>query len=66
MLKRLSLFAVVGALFVVGCKSESMKHDDMKHDSMSMDACSHCPGVQTATAEGKCPMCGMAMMDMKK
>lgn len=26
---------------------------------MAADACSHCEGVQTATADGKCPMCGM-------
>ena len=23
------------------------------------DACSHCPGVQTAKADGSCPVCGM-------
>jgi uncharacterized paraquat-inducible protein A len=23
------------------------------------DACSHCPGNQTATASGTCPVCGM-------
>lgn len=26
---------------------------------MSKDACAHCDGVQTATADGKCPVCGM-------
>jgi hypothetical protein len=25
------------------------------------DACSHCPGVQTAKADGSCPVCGMNM-----
>jgi hypothetical protein len=23
------------------------------------DACPHCPGIQTANSEGKCPECGM-------
>ena len=71
MLKQFSMLAIVGLLVIVGCKSDSMKHDgmshdSMKHDSMTMDACSHCAGVQTATAGGKCPMCGMAVMPMKK
>ena len=71
MLKHLSLLAILGTLLVGGCKSDSMKHDDMKSgsmmkkDGMAMDACSHCPGVQTATADGKCPSCGMAVMKMK-
>jgi hypothetical protein len=25
----------------------------------SVDACAHCAGSQTATADGKCPVCGM-------
>lgn len=65
MIKRISLLVAIGLFGIVGCKSNS----DMKHDSMnkmSTDACSHCPGDQTATAEGKCPTCGMAMMPMKK
>ena len=35
------------------------------HETM-MDACSHCPGVQTATADGKCPVCGMPVASMAK
>jgi hypothetical protein len=27
----------------------------------AVDACSHCAGVQTATADGKCPVCGMKL-----
>jgi hypothetical protein len=30
-----------------------------KSDTMrGADDCPHCPGVQTATAAGKCPVCG--------
>ncbi len=66
MFKRFSLLAVVSLLCVVGCKSDSeMDHDHRMKDKVSMDACSHCPGNQTATAEGKCPTCGMPVADMK-
>lgn len=64
MLKRISILALVGFIGVVGCKSESTM-SDKKMDTMAMDACSHCPGVQTMTADGKCPACGMAVNDMK-
>src|SRR4051794_31335645 len=65
--------AVLGAVLAVGMgcsnkhdKSDAqmMKHDDAK--MMSADACPHCPGVQKATADGKCPICGMQVGDMKK
>lgn len=66
MLKRLSMAAVLGAFLVVGgCESDS-KHDDMSKGKMSMDACSHCAGMQTATADGKCPVCGMAVQPSMK
>jgi hypothetical protein len=60
------LVAVFGAMLVaaVGCQNED-KHDDMKSSSSSAmkssssaDVCAHCPGVQTATADGKCSACG--------
>jgi hypothetical protein len=58
--------AVLGAVLAVGfgCQSkhDESDHHDMKHDNakmMSADACSHCAGVQKATADGKCPVCGM-------
>lgn len=58
---------VVAALLLVGC--ENMNRDDTHHSSspttqprmMSADACPHCPGVQTATTDGKCPKCRMKM-----
>ncbi|MBC8105695.1 MAG: hypothetical protein H7Z14_03825 [Anaerolineae bacterium] len=62
MRKSIALLAVGFLLAVGGCKNDG-HHDDMNHSSstepkkMSMDACSHCAGVQTATADGKCPMC---------
>jgi len=47
-----SLVLVVLALVVGGCES------DYDSDSKTaMDACPKCAGVQTATADGKCPMC---------
>jgi hypothetical protein len=57
------LFAITVA--AAGCHSQDEKCDhcttkpsgDAKMTSAS-DACSHCPGVQTATADGKCPVCG--------
>jgi hypothetical protein len=55
----------------VGCSS-SNKQSGANHGSTSMkgdamnasaDACSHCAGVQTATADGKCPVCGMQVVN---
>lgn len=63
MRKSIALLAVGFLLVVGGCKNDNM-NKDMDHSSstepkkMTMDACSHCPGVQTATADGKCPVCG--------
>lgn len=65
-------FAVAMAL-AVGCKHDD---NDMDHHDGSMkgstdkaammDACPHCPGVQTATAAGKCPVCGADVKPMPK
>jgi endogenous inhibitor of DNA gyrase (YacG/DUF329 family) len=56
---RTLLVAILGTLFLVvgGCQKDK---SDTKHDNMQMsgDACPHCAGVQKATADGKCPMCG--------
>ena len=66
------LIAALSALvFVsVGCQGGGDKHDGGMHhkgDAMkaSADACSQCPGMQKATADGKCPVCGMSMSGMK-
>ncbi len=62
----LSAVVATSALFMAGCKSDGMdgKHDDhMMHKTAGVDACSHCTGVQTMTADGKCPSCGMAVAD---
>ena len=48
-----------------GCNKN--KSDDMSSSSsqggdpmkMSTDDCAMCPGVQKASADGKCPKCGM-------
>jgi rubrerythrin len=54
----------------VGCQDKSHSDHDMKGDDAamkaSMDACPDCAGVQTATAEGKCPVCGKPVKPMMK
>jgi len=60
-MKRFVLAAVVvSSLCLVGChnKDDNMSNEPKK---MSMDACSHCPGDQTVTADGKCSGCGAAV-----
>jgi hypothetical protein len=61
------LVALLGAVLAVGfgCHNDD-KDMDSNDTSMkaSMDACPHCPGVQKATADGKCPVCG-AKVSMK-
>ena len=47
----------------LGCQDnknqDSMSHKQDKASMSAGDACTHCPGVQTATADGKCSMCKM-------
>ena len=69
MRKSIALLAVGFLLAVGGCKNDSTNNDMNNTSSsepkkMTMDACSHCSGVQTATADGKCPVCG-GKADMK-
>ena len=60
-----AIVSIAALLAVGGCKD--MNHDSDMHSSksssdpkmMTNDACSHCKGMQTATADGKCPECGM-------
>ena len=40
---------------LVGCQHDKDSHGDAK--KASADVCSHCPGVQKADVEGKCPVC---------
>ena len=67
-MRRLLVAALSAFVFMaVGCQSDGGSGDKMSSKSSgdamkaSADACSHCPGVQKATADGKCPMCGMKM-----
>lgn len=53
--------AIAAAFVGVGCARDSTAGGK---SSMTADACKMCPGVQTATAEGKCPSCGMAVHTM--
>ena len=66
-MKRLMVAALAAALFtVVGCqKNQGQSQGGSGQDPkmMANDACSHCPGVQQANAEGKCSSCGMAVKD---
>ena len=64
MRKTIALLAVGFLLAVGGCKNDN-KDESMSTSSsssepkkMTTDVCSHCPGVQTATTEGKCSGCG--------
>ena len=55
------LSAALGVCLLGGCKDSSMKDDGMmKSDAkmMSTDVCPSCKGVQHATTDGKCSMCG--------
>ncbi len=61
-----AVVCTVLAVAATGCKSDdkmSSNTSSMSADKTmaSMDVCSHCPGVQTATADGKCPGCGAAV-----
>ena len=60
MSKLIALLALGLVLAVGGCQNKN--HDDdmgtTEPKKMSMDACSKCAGHQTATSDGKCPMCG--------
>lgn len=52
--------ALLAAGLMAGCqdKSRTSDADTVKPMNASVDVCDHCPGVQTATTDGKCPMCG--------
>jgi hypothetical protein len=64
MSKLIALLALGFVLAVGGCQNKD-NGDHMGSSSssepkkMSMDACTQCAGHQTATADGKCPKCGM-------
>jgi hypothetical protein len=63
-MKYMALCAMVAALSIVGCKANSNCCKTCKAPSevkAGTDVCTHCPGVQTATADGKCSGCGMAL-----
>jgi hypothetical protein len=60
---RMLLVALLGGIMFVGlgCKSNDNDMDHMDHHgsmSAAHDDCPHCPGVQTARADGTCPLCG--------
>jgi uncharacterized paraquat-inducible protein A len=60
-MRKLMIVMLGGILFVgVGCqnKNEDGDHMDKKGAMSKKDVCDHCPGVQHATANGTCEMCG--------
>ena len=62
-MKRLMVAALAAALFtVVGCQKKAAE-DTSDPKMMAQDACTMCPGVQKATAEGTCPECKMSLKD---
>lgn len=70
-MSKLLIVALSGIMFVtVGCQNKDDEmNDDMRMSGSSTatesrtaggaDACTHCPGKQTAKADGTCPMCNM-------
>lgn len=62
------MIAALGAVLLVGvgCQNDRNRDDvtvrTERSDTMrGADACSMCPGVQTAKADGTCPDCGMKL-----
>jgi|SwirhisoilCB1_FD_contig_61_5251346_length_262_multi_1_in_0_out_0_1 rubrerythrin len=64
----LAVLAIGAVLsFAGGCKNDhdnDMDHDMHTQKMSSEDVCPHCPGVQHATADGKCPECGAKVSKM--
>ena len=61
MSKLIALVAITAACFVGGCKSDGSNgqtKSTKSGDTMMADACPHCSGMQTAKADGSCPICG--------
>ena len=66
-MSKLLVAVTCGILMLSGAACQNKQaEDDMSSGGTNAgevktaaDACSHCPGVQTATAAGACPVCGM-------
>lgn len=52
---------LVAGLGIVGCKNCDKCEQSSEPKKMAVDVCSHCPGDQTMTAEGKCSGCGASL-----
>jgi hypothetical protein len=70
MTRFLSVLVVAAMLAVggVGCNKNADMEGTAEGSSTDMamkDACPHCAGDQKATADGKCPKCGMAAATSK-
>ena len=65
-MSKLLIAVVCGMLALAGAACQNRENDDMSSSGSSAgevkaakDDCAHCTGVQTAKADGTCPMCGM-------
>ena len=64
----ISAALIVAGLIATGCtRDDKIKQDHERLNQREAttratgDACPHCEGMQTASAAGKCPVCGMKM-----
>jgi rubrerythrin len=67
----IALVSISAACLIGGCRSDDGHSHKGTHakqsptqaqqQTVAKDMCTHCPGLQTATADGKCPSCGMVM-----
>ena len=56
---KLASVLILGVVMAMtGCKDHDKDTTTTDAKMMSADACAKCPGVQTATADGHCPVCG--------
>jgi hypothetical protein len=56
-------FAAILAPVAGGCSHTDGKNSSGGAITAAQDACSHCPGIQKATADGRCPECGMQVVN---
>ena len=65
-MSKILIAVMCGMLMLSGAACQNKQEDETMTSGSgagevktASDACSHCPGVQTATASGTCPVCGM-------
>ena len=58
-----SFAAILGTTVVGGGCSHDSNKSGGGAMAASKDDCPHCPGIQKATADGRCPECGMQVVN---